>query len=396
MENLIFIPYQDIFDFTNTGILTREYSMLHFFKSQGVKKVYFVSKPRTILDKKKLKENEFPDNSVEAEVYHEILNGDKFRFEPFINTALFLKKRAWWVEGYEHTIKLVKNKNIDYKKTIVYSNNPFAYELLYYLKKQGATVYFDMMDNFAIHPSLNNSEQEVAEVCYKKIFSVANFITCNSKSILEFSEDKFKEKPVLIKNGVFPTQQNIKVTDVTIQNKLNELLEITNKYKTSIGYIGKLGLRLDEHLIENIVVNNPEVLFVFIGPHLTGQKNIALDKLFNKYENIISLGSIHSSYVNIFLEQFSMLMIPHSVGKYENGGDPLKLYQYLNLGKPIISTCIEGVDEFGDIITISNNYDVWDKFVKQDVMNKELTYEIPETIFWDYRLQPLKKFLTKE
>ena len=36
------------------------------------------------------------------------------------------------------------------------------------------------------------------------------------------------------------------------------------------------------------------------------------------------------------LIKFDILSIPHSVGKKENGGDPLKLYQYLTRKKYII------------------------------------------------------------
>lgn len=395
MDNLIFIPYQDIFDFTNTGILTREYALLHIIKSKGIKNIYSVSKPRTILDKKELKKIQFPHKSVEFDVYHEILKSDKIRYEPFFDISLLFKKREWWIKGYKNTIKLIESKNINYKNTIVYSNNPFSYELLYDLKQKGATIYFDIMDNLAVHPSLNITEQTAAIRCYEKIFLIADFVTCNSKSILEFCNEKFKKEPILIKNGVFPNRDITEIFDIDTKHKINELLTLKKKYKMVAGYIGKLGLRLDEKLIEKVITANPEVLFVFLGPHLKAQRNNGLEKLFNKYENIISLGSIQSSYINFFLNQFSLLIIPHSVGKFENGGDPLKLYQYLNTGKPIISTTIDGVGEFKNIITISNDANEWNSFIKNVFSKNIIEYEIPNSIYWNERLKPLSRFLEK-
>lgn len=392
MKKLIFIPYHDIFDFTNTGILTREYSILKFFKDQGIQEVYFVSKPRTLLDKKDLNSMGFPSNSIEFEVHQEILKSKKFRYETLINMSLFFKKRGWWIEGYKRTILNMKKENIDYKNTIVYSNNPFSYSLLEYLKEQGAIVYFDMMDNFAIHPSLSINEKNTAEICYRKIFFVSDFVTCNSNSIVTFCVDKFNKTPILIKNGVFPIKNNIDIIDEEIKKKFDMVTGLKKQYVSIVGYIGKLGLRLDEKLIESIVKKNPKVLFVFVGPSLNGQVNKSLENLFMKYKNMITLGSISSCYINNFLDIFSILMIPHSVGEYENGGDPLKLYQYLNVGKPIITTGIEGVDEFKDIITISNDIEVWNHFIK----NKTDSYNIPSSIYWEDRLSPLVDFLKME
>ena len=79
-------------------------------------------------------------------------------------------------------------------------------------------------------------------------------------------------------------------------------------------------------------------------------KNKNLSNVFCQYSNAFQVGAIPSSDVLSVIKAFDVLMIPHSVGIKENGGDPLKLYQYLSSGKPIITTGILGVDEFSKII----------------------------------------------
>ncbi|WP_414841209.1 hypothetical protein [Enterococcus saccharolyticus] len=396
MKKLIFIPYQDIFDFSNTGILTREYSILKFFMDNGIEDVLFISKPRTILDKKNFKDINFPKESIEYAVYKKIMQSKKIRYETAITLSLFTKKRSWWIEGYEQVIEKIKKMDLDYKNTIVYSNNPFSYKLFYFLKNKGATIYFDMMDNLALHPSLSKQEQESANYCYRESFTISDFCTCNSQAISKYCEENFSRHPAVVKNGVFPIKTKFDIVDNNIKEKLDKLDYFNEKYKLSMGYIGKLGLRLDHELIENIVVENPNILFVFVGPHLSGQRNKKLEILFEKYENLLSLGSIPSAYINHFLNKFSVLMIPHSVGSYENGGDPLKLYQYLNTQKPIISTGIEGVNEFENIITISNDISDWNRFIAENLVNNTKPYNSPESIYWHHRLAPVSKFLKME
>lgn len=394
MKKLVFIPYQDIFDFSNTGILTREYSILKFFMENGIDDVLFISKPRTLLDKTNFKDINFPKESIEYEVYKKVNESEKVRYETIITPSLFTKKRGWWIEGYEHVIEQIEKMELDYENIIVYSNTPFSYKLLSFFKRKGATIYFDMMDNFAIHPSLSNKEKESAKYCYRESFSISNFSTCNSQAIFNYCEENFNIGPAVVKNGVFPIKETSDVIDSIIKEKLEKLDSLKNEYDLIVGYIGKLGLRLDQKLIENIVKRNPNVVFVFIGPHLSGQRNKELENLFEKYENLLSLGSIPSAYVNHFLNKFSILMIPHSVGSYENGGDPLKLYQYLNTRKPIISTGIEGVDEFSEYITISDDISAWDSYIKDLIeSDKEQMYDVPNSIYWSERLKPVELFL---
>lgn len=137
----------------------------------------------------------------------------------------------------------------------------------------------------------------------------------------------------------------------------------------------------------------PKVLFVYIGPHLKGQKNKKLADIIKNKHNIIEFGPISSYEIYSYLELFDILIIPHSVGKNENGGDPLKLYQYLNARKKIISTGILGVDEFKEIITITNNYEEWINEIEEYDTNESPKYKTPSSIFWENRARDLINFI---
>ncbi len=393
MKNLIFIPYQDIYDFTNSEILTREYSILNFFIEQNIENYYFISKPRTALDKKKMKNTIFPEESIEFKVLEKIKISKKIRYETVITLKLFSRKRGWWIDGYRKTIELLTNENIDYKNSVVYCNNPFAIDLLRELKEQGAIIYFDMMDNLSVHPSLNEFEQETSKKLYEQAFEISDFKSCNSKEIQLFCEEEFEEQVILIKNGVFPATINIKNKTREVNEKYTYIKQLSSQYKQLVGYVGKLGLRLDDNLIKTVANKNPDSLFVFIGPHLKGQKNNKLIDVFDECDNVISVGSIPSCYIYDFLELFDILTIPHAVGEYENGGDPLKLYQYLNSKKPIITTNIAGVDEFKDYIEISNDPIIWNSFLQKNKSKEKADYQPPKSIYWSERLEPLLSFI---
>ena len=56
-----------------------------------------------------------------------------------------------------------------------------------------------------------------------------------------------------------------------------------------------------------------------------------------------------------FEPRFDVATIPHNVGPFENDGDPTKLYEYLSLGLPIVTTPIAGVRDFGRSIAIEKD-----------------------------------------
>ena len=131
-----------------------------------------------------------------------------------------------------------------------------------------------------------------------------------------------------------------------------------------------------------------------MGPYLKGQMNKDLVELFETQNNVLHLEGVPSAYVYTMLKEFDILMIPHSVGKNENGGDPLKLYQYLTQNKPIITTAILGVDEFKKYIEISNSKETWSTYIHNCGGNFEQYNE--DGISWEKRIKPVMDRITKQ
>lgn len=383
-KSLIFIPYQDSDNFLSDGILTREFSMLYLLWDAGYKKVINVKKPRTCLDKKKysIVEDYYPNGTKEYCVKVILENSSTIQYLPLLSLRQILQRRVWWDYGYKKTIDYLRlEKDTEY---LIYSNNPFAVELLEDLAQKGCKVFFDVMDNFAIHPSLSENERRVAFEGYKKIFLFADYVSANSQQTVDFMQ-KYCEKNIhLVKNGVF--NDNNVINGISI-NEVKLIKEKKKKYRKCAGYVGKIGLRLDADLIDEISKECKDVLFIFVGGYLKGQLNQKLIELFDTRENVLHIESVPSAYVYPILDEFDILTIPHSVGNAENGGDPLKLYQYLTRNKPIITTPILGVEEFKDVIKISMDYKEWISYLSSNPATCYGSGQINYT--WEKRISPI-------
>lgn len=383
---LVFIPYQDSDNFYSDGILTREYAILYLLWNAGYTKVINVKKPRTYLDKKRYKVNEsfYPEGTIECKIKHILDKSITAQMLPFFNLKQLFAKRGWWVEEFDKYNTLFTLETD--KEYLIYSDNPFAWKLIRQLHDVGCKVFFDVMDNFAIHPSLTEQERKVALDGYKNVFKYADIISANSQQTCDYMQQYVDQKIILVKNGVFPN--NAAKSPLSIE-EVKQIRDIKKGYKNSVGYIGKLGLRLNADLIESVSSQCPDTLFVFVGGYLKGQINKKLIDLLENRENIIHINAVPSAYVYPILDEFDILSIPHSVGKNENGGDPLKLYQYLTRNKPIITTPILGVDEFKKHITIDDDVTNWVSFIKSD---SKMIKEIDSSAFsWETRISPIMK-----
>lgn len=117
--------------------------------------------------------------------------------------------------------------------------------------------------------------------------------------------------------------------------------------KPIVGYIGGINYRLDFQLINDLVNENPQWNFVFIGPI---QRSLSEDiytntqtwlKKLKKYHNFYIFKYYPKRYIPQIIEKFDVCIIPYNVKiKFNLYSRSMKTYEYLFFGKPIISTPI--------------------------------------------------------
>jgi teichuronic acid biosynthesis glycosyltransferase TuaH len=110
-----------------------------------------------------------------------------------------------------------------------------------------------------------------------------------------------------------------------------------------VGYAGKMQELFDVALMEQLIATMPAVNFVFIGQELNPQWTKSLWR----YPNAHYLGDKAYPLLPAYLAAFDVAIIPYNVER-QHGGDPIKFYEYLAMGKPIVTTHIGGVAAFQD------------------------------------------------
>lgn len=118
------------------------------------------------------------------------------------------------------------------------------------------------------------------------------------------------------------------------------------------GYTGTLhDQRLDLALIQEVAQLMPTVNFVFVGPNYLSEDQT---KQLTALPNILILGAKPYTDLPRYVAAFDLCITPHKVSSFTESLDPLKLYEYMSTGKPIVSTACAGFRELEPLVKIAS------------------------------------------
>ncbi|HXS35429.1 MAG TPA: glycosyltransferase [Flavipsychrobacter sp.] len=102
-----------------------------------------------------------------------------------------------------------------------------------------------------------------------------------------------------------------------------------------IGYVGAItSSRLDENIIRQIASSHPDWSIVLVGPEDDDFKKSALHKV----PNIHFIGRQPIQKLPEYVNAFDVCINPQLVNKVTEGNYPLKIDEYLSMGKPVVAT----------------------------------------------------------
>jgi glycosyltransferase involved in cell wall biosynthesis len=129
--------------------------------------------------------------------------------------------------------------------------------------------------------------------------------------------------------------------------------EIARLPRPVIGYVGQMiAERMDLDLIRFVAQARPEWSFVFVGPVAPHCQQQFCDLA--KVSNVHLLGQRPYAELPALINGFDVCMMPHLVNELTQSMDPIKLYDYLATGKPIVTTNVAGAERFSDVLYVAD------------------------------------------
>ncbi len=274
--------------------------------------------------------------------------------------------------------KLMNKLGFKEEETVLWSYNAFFPEVFNLSVK---TKIFDAVDNWSHHASYKQEARALVEN-YKQIDKKADLIFTVSEGL----KDLFQNAQVhWVPNGIDLAKFET-VTPFSLPQK-----------KPVVGYIGTIQERLDFDLIEQIVKDHPEKSFVFIGPVWKGVQS-QVDALKSSYSNIFFLGRKAYKEIPSYLAAMDVTIIPHRIDNFINSTNPMKMYDYLAAGKPVVTTPGAGTEDFKDVLSIQEDVNGFSAAIEQ-VLQEDTSEKQQERRGrvqdhqWSQRVNQMMKYL---
>jgi glycosyltransferase involved in cell wall biosynthesis len=268
---------------------------------------------------------------------------------------------------------------------IVWNYNPLYTDYLDNQLNQTLNV-FDAVDDWLTHssyarfiPTLKNNYQTIKEQS-DLIFTV-------SKSL---KEELFKDND---NTHWLPNAVDLEL----FQSETKITPRLNNLPSPIIGFLGILQDRIDLEILHYLAKNNPEKSIVLAGPIW---KNFPKQS-FEKYKNVHFLGPVPFDEIPSLYNGFDVGIIPYKVNDFIKSTDPMKFYEYLAAKLPIVSTPVEGLDRFTNLIQVAKTPEEFNHLVNQAISEdkEELSEEklsILKSNTWQFRIKQMLDLINQK
>lgn len=391
--DLIIVPFHDYKKWIKEGFRTRDAHLFeHFVKSRDVGKILVVNRPVSPVEML-LKKSSWHINI--GEIIEKCWNFQLTRITEKVYCVDFFvpdifkvlkEKKNWWFSCFNYPqINEVINSCLNVlnmRDAILFLQNPMAIGVAQHVKAK--KLVFDAIDNWLVHPQMRQIHN-VIEQNYKYVDEHADLIITVSESLLQVFKSNIKK--FWVSNGV-----DIEYFSKAIKKDIS-------CERIKIGYVGKIQERVDFNLVEKCLIQFPSIDFIFVGPILAQKQDVT--KLQKKYHNIFFTGDVHYSSLPKHMQKFDLAIIPHTIDEFTASMNPLKLYEYLAAGKPVITTKVAGVENISNYVYVVNDENDFLRnisnvvnLLKQNLINPQSVIDsINENFTWEYKAKQILELI---
>ncbi|NBC10727.1 MAG: glycosyltransferase, partial [Planctomycetes bacterium] len=209
-----------------------------------------------------------------------------------------------------------------------------------------AAVIYDITDDWSQFGRNRRVQRRIAEQDRRVCEKADAVIVCSEG--LAASKCQYGAKLHLIKNGV-DCRHYAAVCDVH-----GELPDEARTWdKPVLGYTGTIHRdRLDVALVEQIARRLDRGTIVLIGPsHLNPQERRALKAT----GRVVITGAVPYAQLPEHMRAFDVCIVPHRVTPFTDSLNPIKLWEYLAAGKPIVSTPVAGFRDYPQHVRLATD-----------------------------------------
>ena len=283
--------------------------------------------------------------------------------------------------------KLQKNNKYD----AVILTHPSQFAFLDKIKFKNTKIIYDCMDNYGAFTGAASSTIASAEALLVKRADFVIVSSNNLKNKLTENYPNEAKKLTVINNGV---DMKTFTLNQTIDTKETEIVKANNRKK--VAYIGTNSDWVNISMIYKLAKEMSNVDFYVVGPL---DRHINMDE-YNDLDNMIFTGPQPYYTVPAIIKQMDVMIMPFVLNEVVESVNPVKIYEYLAMGKPVIATGYSETYQFANLIETYNTETEFAELLKNqlainsdnpDLIEKRIAFASNNS--WKQRANGFKKLI---
>ena len=202
-------------------------------------------------------------------------------------------------------------------------------------------LYVDFLDDVTVYAGKSSPERFIGFLRHLAPMASAAFVTAEKLQPM-LKGYGYTCPMVRVPNGV---DHEWFVRTAESDRTIEDLARIP---RPRAGYVGAVYRWIDFPLVAAAARANPDVSFVFIGPYDDAAN---LERL-RVAPNIHWLPAKPYADMPLCIREFDACLIPFAAGEVAETTNPVKLFEYFSLGKPVISTPMTELQKYADLLYI--------------------------------------------
>jgi glycosyltransferase involved in cell wall biosynthesis len=151
--------------------------------------------------------------------------------------------------------------------------------------------------------------------------------------------------------------------------------------------------KVDFDLIEFLSRQNPQWTVVLIGPLWEGLPQKRADRL-QGLPNIQLLGFVPYEKLPSYLKAADVLIIPYLLNEVTEKVFPIKFFEYLATGKPIVATALPSLSDYGQAVALCRTYETFAQAVGEAIQSdseekQKRRLDLARQNTWEHRLEEM-------